>query len=197
MDTLICAIKCTIWKFVAENDTERSQVLWKSILQKEMLHWFFFQCYFSVILSVCFVWHNENDARIGFSHNDSEPNRIIIRLRFQYDYKRFDVVNEWLKIETVFSLDEITLSFLHPEKQSKLFSVQFSVKPFFFLTIFQCYFQGTKTFSVLFSYKFSCAVMVVILSVKSNGLCLMRNVNECTLYNVQLKTVVEEVLKCP
>ena len=31
-----------IWKFVAENDTEKSQLLWNSILQKEMLHWKFF-----------------------------------------------------------------------------------------------------------------------------------------------------------
>ena len=32
----------TLWKFVAENDTEKSQLLWNSILQKEMLHWKFF-----------------------------------------------------------------------------------------------------------------------------------------------------------
>ena len=149
----------------------KTQLLWKSILLKEMLPWFFsvlFQCN----TQRCFVWHNENDARIGFSHNNSEPNGIIIRLKFQYDYKRFDVVNEWLKIEMVFSLDEITLSFLHPEKQRPLFSVIFCKAFFLFnflYTIFQCYFQGTKTFSVLFSYKFSCAVMVAILSVKSNG----------------------------
>ena len=32
----------TLRKFVAENNTEKSQLLWNSILQKEMLHWKFF-----------------------------------------------------------------------------------------------------------------------------------------------------------
>ena len=32
----------TLWKFVAENDTEKSQLLWNLISQKEMLHWKFF-----------------------------------------------------------------------------------------------------------------------------------------------------------
>ena len=66
---------------VAENDTETSQLLWNSILQKEMLHWKFL----SVIFSVAFVWHNKDDSRIGLSHYNSEPNRIIIGLRFQCD----------------------------------------------------------------------------------------------------------------
>ena len=57
-----------------------------------------FQCYLSVIFSVPLVWHNEEDSGIGSSHNNSEPNRIIIGLNFQCDYNRFDVVNEWLKI---------------------------------------------------------------------------------------------------
>ena len=35
----------TLWKFVAENDTEKSQLLWNSILQKEMLHWKFFSAF--------------------------------------------------------------------------------------------------------------------------------------------------------
>ena len=55
--------KHSLWKFVAENDTEKSQLLWKSILQKNaMLK--NFQCYFSVSLSVVFVWHNENDSSV-------------------------------------------------------------------------------------------------------------------------------------
>ena len=58
-----------LWKFVAENDTEKSQLLWNSVLQKE-------RNFLSVIFSVAFVWHNEDDSRIGFSHNNSEPNRI-------------------------------------------------------------------------------------------------------------------------
>ena len=57
-----------------------------------------FQCYLSVIFSVVFVWHNEDDSRIEFSHNNSEPNRIIIGLNFQCDYIRFNVANKWLKI---------------------------------------------------------------------------------------------------
>ena len=57
-----------------------------------------FQCYLSVIFSFAFVWYNEDDSRIGFSHNNNEPNRIIIGSNFQCDYKRFDVVIEWLKI---------------------------------------------------------------------------------------------------
>ena len=32
----------TLWKFVTGNGTEKSQLLWNSILQKEMLHWKFF-----------------------------------------------------------------------------------------------------------------------------------------------------------
>ena len=57
-----------------------------------------FQCYLSEIFSVSFVWHNEDDSEIGFSHNNIEPNRIIIGLNFQCDYNRFDVINEWFKI---------------------------------------------------------------------------------------------------
>ena len=41
-----------------------------------------FQCYFSAIFSIVFVWHNENHLIIGFSHNNSEPNRILIGFKF-------------------------------------------------------------------------------------------------------------------
>ena len=87
----------TLWKFVAENDTENHSY---SEIQycKRKCCTENFQCYLSVIFSVAFVRHNEDDSRIGFSHNNSEPNRIIIGLNFQCDYNRFDVVNEWLKI---------------------------------------------------------------------------------------------------
>ena len=36
------SMRHSLWKFVAENNTEKSQLLWNSILQKEMLHWKFF-----------------------------------------------------------------------------------------------------------------------------------------------------------
>ena len=37
----------------------------------------FLKSYFSVIFSIAFVLHDENDSRIGFSHNNSESNLII------------------------------------------------------------------------------------------------------------------------
>ena len=32
----------TLWQFVTENDNEKSQLLWISLLQKKMLHWIYF-----------------------------------------------------------------------------------------------------------------------------------------------------------
>ena len=63
----------SLWKFVAENDTEKKNTATLKIdISKENATLKKFQCYFNIIFSVAFVCHiNENDSRTGFSHNNS------------------------------------------------------------------------------------------------------------------------------
>ena len=74
--------------------------------KKKMLHWKTFQCYFSVIFSITFVCYDEteNDSRIGYSHKNSEPNRIEI---FSVTIRDLTYFMNGLKFETVFSFENM------------------------------------------------------------------------------------------
>ena len=61
----------------------RWKIIEKSLLQKKMLHWQIFSANSVEFSALLFVWHDDNDSRIGFYRNNSEPNRIVIGFKFQ------------------------------------------------------------------------------------------------------------------